>query len=96
MIIILFVFSFFIARMLYSLEYRQKGYAYLHMTLGILVFLLVHFISSIFIVLASTAFLRYSFINEIVISCFTIPFAVFVSGVYYKVLESWLKKNEKN
>jgi hypothetical protein len=35
------------------------------------------------------------YLSEIVMSCFTIPFAIITSGIYYKFLENKFKKDSK-
>jgi len=95
--IILLVFSVFIIRAFYLLADKYKRNIFLHIFLGVLSYFGSYFISTLFIVIAfSISFKGVSFENETIISCFTIPFAVLISGIHYKVLESWLKKNDKH
>ncbi len=93
--IILLVFFVFITRAFYLLVDTYKKNILLHTFLGVLSYFGSYVISTLFIVIAfSISFKGGAYENETVISCFTIPFAVLISGIHYKVLESWLKKNE--
>ena len=96
MILLLIIGAIFIARFFYTLNYEKKNYAYLNMFFGVLVFLLIYILSTLFATfITSLLFERISFSSEILINCFTIPFSLFISGIHYKIIKNRLKKNKK-
>ena len=95
---ILFFFSFFVVRLFFFLAKKYGTNWFLYSLFGVLSFLISYTLfSSLSIILLSLAIDELSFSNEIVMSCFTIPFAILISGIYYKFLERYFKKlNEKS
>ena len=96
MTILLIIGSIFIARFFFSLKNQKKIFVFFNMFFGVVVFLLVYTFSTyLSVFLFSSFFEKISFSNEIIISCFTIPFSVLVSGVHFKILQNKLKKKIK-
>ena len=94
--IVLFVFSVFVIRLFFSLSKKYNKYLFLFPLSGILLFLISYFLFSVLsFIVFSLLFKSSNYLNEIVISCFTIPFAIITSGIYYKFLENKFKKDSK-
>ena len=91
--IILFIFCAFVARLFFTLAKKYNRYLFLYPLFGVLCFLISYFTFSILsVAIFSLAFNSLYHANEIVTSCFTIPFAIIISGIYYKFLENKFRK----
>lgn len=92
--LILLVFCLFVIRTFFFLAKKYDKYLFLYSLLGVLIFLLNHFV---FTIICNTLFLA-AFdkiaLSDIVMSCFTIPMALIISGLCYKFLEMRFKKNK--
>lgn len=94
--IILFVFSVFVIRLFFSLSKKYNRYLFLFPLSGFLLFLISYFLFSVLsFIVFSSLFKSFNYLNDIVISCFTLPFAIIASGIYYKILENKFKKDSK-
>ena len=94
---ILIIFCLFVIRMFFYLAKKYNKYLFLHSIFGLLSFLVSYYILYVISVsLFSFAFDKFSFSNEIVMGCFIIPFALLLSGIYYKFLERKFKKLAKD
>ena len=94
--IILIIFSFFVARFFYFLSKKFKRNIFLYTFIGLLFFLLVYVFSTLFSVMLFSLLLKSSsFVNEIIINCFTTPFALLISAIHYKITENRFKKDVK-
>ena len=93
---ILLIFCPFVIRLFFLLAKKYDKYLFLYSVLGFLSFILSYIIFSL--ITTSLFLLAFdNFVsNDIVMSCFTIPFALLISGVYYKFLELKFKKSNKN
>ena len=94
--IVLFVFSVFVIRLFFSLSKKHNRSLFLFPLSGFLIFLISYFLFSVLSsVVFSSLFINTNYLNDIVIGCFTIPFAIITSGIYYKFLENKFKKDSK-
>ena len=96
MAFILIIFSFFITRFYYFLLKRYKKNIFLHSLIGLLFFLIGYILfTSVSLKLFSALLENDYFVNELIISCFTIPFALVVSAIHYKIIENKFKTDHK-
>ena len=94
--IVLFVFSVFVIRLFFSLSKKHNRSLFLFPLSGLLIFLISYFLFSVLSsVVFSLLFMNTKYLSEIVMGCFTIPFAIITSGIYYKFLENKFKKDSK-
>jgi uncharacterized membrane protein YqhA len=94
--LIVFICFFFVIRLFFFLAKKYNRHLFLNTLFGALSFLVSYFVFSVVSInLFSLAFDNLSFSNEIVMGCFTIPFAMIISGIYYKFLENKFKKRNK-
>ena len=94
--LIVFIFCFFVIRLFFFLAKKYNRHLFLNSLFGALSFLVSYYVFSLVsIILFSLAFDHLSFSNKIVMSCFTIPFVMIISGIYYKFLENTFKKENK-
>ena len=93
---ILLVFSLFVIRHFFLLAKKHNQYLFLYSFFGVLYFLISCYLLS----LISTIIFLVAFDNlasyDIVMSCFTIPLALIISGIYYKFLEMKFKKKRNH
>ena len=93
---LLIIFSFFIIRFYYFLSKGYKKNIFLHSLIGALCFLISYILfNSISLKLFSALLENDYFVNELIISCFTIPFALVVSAILYKIIENRFKRDHK-
>ena len=94
--IVLFVFSVFVIRLFFSLSKKHNRSLFLFSLSGLLIFMISYFLFSVLsYAVFSSLFMNTKYLSEIVMSCFTIPFAIITSGIYYKFLENKFKKDSK-
>ncbi|WP_348740523.1 hypothetical protein [Tenacibaculum sp. 190524A05c] len=68
---------------------------FIYIGIGILVLLLSYYISTLVMIMFLNIGLKFPYSNTIIINCFSIPFAVFISGITYKGFERKFKKENK-
>jgi hypothetical protein len=93
---LLFIFFVFVIRFFFFLAKKYNKSLFLYSLSGFLFFLIAYFLVSFISGVFFSFLLKSStYVNELIISCFTIPLALVVSAVHYRVTENRFKKNKK-
>lgn len=75
-----------------KLSQKYKRNPILYLIIGIAIFLVTYYAATVFMMMFLNVGLKFPYSNPTIISCFTIPLAIFVTGISYKIIEGRLKK----
>ena len=93
--LLLLIFSLFTIKKFFFLAKNHNRYLFLYSLSGVLFFLISYYLFTLLsLTMFSFAFKNNYFSNELVMSCFTIPFAILITGVYYQFLKKKFKSKK--
>ena len=75
-----------------KLSQKYKRNSILYLIIGVVVFLVTYYAGTVFMMIFLNIGLKFPYSSPTIISCFSIPLAIFVTGISYKVTESKMKR----
>ena len=93
MMLIFVLCLLFISFFFYFLAKKHKKSIVLNLLLGSTFFIVAYYVINFVLEFFLIGFLKFNHFNQIVIDCFSIPFALMVSAILYKYIEKQYNVN---